>query len=86
MLILLIHIWSKCNFLTKIIEMLIWMFSVLLITGGEITDLFDRTTHEEYESCLPEDSPSACDEKETLRDEEQDKGITAASKKLKGGL
>ncbi|XP_074735512.1 DNA endonuclease RBBP8 isoform X1 [Strix uralensis] len=48
-----------------------------------LTEMFDRTTHEEYESCLPEDSPSACDEKETLHDEEQDKGITAASKKLK---
>ncbi|NXS10208.1 CTIP endonuclease, partial [Neodrepanis coruscans] len=51
--------------------------------GGEITEMFDRTTHEEYESCLPEDNPSACDEKETLHDEEQDKGITVASKKLK---
>ncbi|NWV07348.1 CTIP endonuclease, partial [Ptilonorhynchus violaceus] len=51
--------------------------------GGEITEMFDRTTREEYESCLPEDNPSACDEKETLHDEEQDKGITAASKKLK---
>ncbi|XP_063251551.1 DNA endonuclease RBBP8 [Prinia subflava] len=50
---------------------------------GEITDMFDQTTHEEYESCLPEDSTSACDEKEILHDEEQDKGITAASKKLK---
>ncbi|XP_058689538.1 DNA endonuclease RBBP8 [Poecile atricapillus] len=49
---------------------------------GEITDMFDRTTHEDYESCLPEDSLSACDEKETLHDEEQDKEI-AASKKLK---
>ncbi|KAM9303338.1 DNA endonuclease RBBP8 [Morus bassanus] len=48
-----------------------------------LTEMFDRTTHEEYESCLPEDSPSACDEEETLHDEEQDKGITAASKKLK---
>ncbi|NWR60577.1 CTIP endonuclease, partial [Bucorvus abyssinicus] len=48
-----------------------------------LTEMFDRTTHEEYESCLPQDSPSACDEKETLLDEEQDKGITAASKKLK---
>ncbi|XP_010171034.1 DNA endonuclease RBBP8 [Antrostomus carolinensis] len=48
-----------------------------------LTEMFDRTTHEEYDSCLPEDSPSACDEKETLHDEEQDKGITAASKKLK---
>ncbi|XP_010072340.1 PREDICTED: DNA endonuclease RBBP8, partial [Pterocles gutturalis] len=48
-----------------------------------LTDLFDRTSHEEYESCLPEDSPSACEEKETLHDEEQDKGITAASKELK---
>ncbi|XP_074879220.1 DNA endonuclease RBBP8 isoform X2 [Buteo buteo] len=48
-----------------------------------LTEMFDRTTHEEYESCLPEDSPSACAEKETLHDEEQDKGITAASKKLK---
>ncbi|NWZ89395.1 CTIP endonuclease, partial [Nesospiza acunhae] len=62
---------------------LIWMFFVLLITGGEITEMFDRTSHEEYESCLPEDSPPACDERETLHDEEQDKGITAASKKLK---
>ncbi|XP_027494545.1 DNA endonuclease RBBP8 isoform X1 [Corapipo altera] len=50
---------------------------------GEITEMFDRTTHEEYESYLPEDSPSACDEKETLHDEERDKGITVASKKLK---
>ncbi|KAF1416945.1 DNA endonuclease RBBP8, partial [Spheniscus humboldti] len=48
-----------------------------------LAEMFDRTTHEEYESCLPEDSPSACDEKETLHDEEQDKGITAVSKKLK---
>ncbi|NXE64348.1 CTIP endonuclease, partial [Calcarius ornatus] len=62
---------------------LIWMLFVLLITGGEITDMFDRTSHEEYESCLPEDSPPACDERETLHDEEQDKGIAAASKKLK---
>uniref|UniRef100_A0A8B9Z3V8 DNA endonuclease RBBP8 n=1 Tax=Buteo japonicus TaxID=224669 RepID=A0A8B9Z3V8_9AVES len=51
-----------------------------------LTEMFDRTTHEEYESCLPEDSPSACAEKETLHDEEQDKGITAASKKLKSGI
>ncbi|XP_074002245.1 DNA endonuclease RBBP8 [Numenius arquata] len=48
-----------------------------------LTEMFDRTTHEEYESCLSEDSPSACDEKEILHDEEQDKGVTAASKKLK---
>ncbi|NWU11637.1 CTIP endonuclease, partial [Cephalopterus ornatus] len=51
--------------------------------GGEITEMFDQTTHEEYESCPPEDSPSACDEKETLHDEERDKGITVSSKKLK---
>ncbi|NXM02553.1 CTIP endonuclease, partial [Tyrannus savana] len=51
--------------------------------GGEITEMFDRTTHEEYESCPPEDSPAACDEKETLHDEEWDKGVTVASKKLK---
>ncbi|NXC40275.1 CTIP endonuclease, partial [Penelope pileata] len=48
-----------------------------------ITEMFDRTTNEEYESCLPEDSLSACDEKEALHDEDQDKGITVASKKLK---
>ncbi|XP_057253590.1 DNA endonuclease RBBP8 [Pezoporus wallicus] len=48
-----------------------------------LTEMFDQTTHEEYESCLPEDSPSACNEKETLCDEEQDEGGTAASKKLK---
>ncbi|NWU78665.1 CTIP endonuclease, partial [Onychorhynchus coronatus] len=64
-------------------KMLIWMFIVLFIIGGEITEMFDRTAHEEYESCLPEDSPSACDEKEILHDEERDKGITVASKKLK---
>ncbi|NWU27247.1 CTIP endonuclease, partial [Dyaphorophyia castanea] len=60
-----------------------FFFFSFLLFGGEITDMFDRTSHEEYESCLPEDSPSACDEKETLHDEEQDKGITAASKKIK---
>ncbi|XP_021244689.1 DNA endonuclease RBBP8 isoform X2 [Numida meleagris] len=48
-----------------------------------ITEMFDRTADEQYESCLPEDSLSACDEKETLHGEEQDKGITVASKKLK---
>ncbi|XP_074432924.1 DNA endonuclease RBBP8 [Larus michahellis] len=48
-----------------------------------LTEMFDRTTHEEYESCLPEDSPPECDEKEILHDEEQDKEVTAASKKLK---
>ncbi|NXN43283.1 CTIP endonuclease, partial [Rhinoptilus africanus] len=57
-------------------------FGLLFFFGGG-KKLFDRTTHEEYESCLPEDSPSACDEKEILHDEEQDKGVTAASKKLK---
>ncbi|NXV10903.1 CTIP endonuclease, partial [Cepphus grylle] len=68
---------------------LIWMFIMCFIIGGEnkkndtLTEMFDRTTHEEYESCLPEDSPSACDEKEILHDEEQDKEVTAASKKLK---
>ncbi|KFV39821.1 DNA endonuclease RBBP8 [Tyto alba] len=51
--------------------------------NDSLTEMFDQTTHEEYESCLPQDSPSACDEKESLHDEEQDKGITAASKKLK---
>lgn len=48
-----------------------------------ITEMFDRTNDEEYESCLPEDGLPACDEKETLHEEEQDKGITVASKKLK---
>ncbi|NXH90888.1 CTIP endonuclease, partial [Edolisoma coerulescens] len=56
---------------------------LFLWCGGEITDMFDRTSHEEYESYLPEDSPSACDDKETLHEEELDKGITAATKKLK---
>uniref|UniRef100_A0A8C9EHA0 RB binding protein 8, endonuclease n=1 Tax=Pavo cristatus TaxID=9049 RepID=A0A8C9EHA0_PAVCR len=51
-----------------------------------ITEMFDRTADEEYESCLPEDSLSACDEKETVRGEEQDKGITVASKKLKSEI
>lgn len=61
---------------------------MLFIIGGKkndtLTEMFDRTTHEEYESCLPQDSPSVCDEKETLLDEEQDKGIT--NKKLKSGI
>ncbi|XP_040403775.1 DNA endonuclease RBBP8 [Cygnus olor] len=48
-----------------------------------ITEMFDRTDVEEYESCLPEDGLPACDEKETLHEEEQDKGITVATKKLK---
>ncbi|KAK2546270.1 hypothetical protein Q9966_000375 [Columba livia] len=47
-----------------------------------LTDMFDRTSYEDYESCLQEDGV-AHDEKETLHDEEQDKGITAASKKLR---
>ncbi|OXB81663.1 UNVERIFIED_CONTAM: hypothetical protein H355_008912 [Colinus virginianus] len=51
--------------------------------NDSITEMFDRTADEEYESCLPEDSLSACDEKETLHGEEQDKGITVTSKKLK---
>ncbi|NXD93580.1 CTIP endonuclease, partial [Chaetorhynchus papuensis] len=74
---------SKTFFFFLFSLTVIWMFFMLLITGGEITDMFDQTSHEEYESCLPEGSPSACDEKETLHDEEQDKGIAAASKKLK---
>ncbi|XP_052560301.1 DNA endonuclease RBBP8 isoform X2 [Tympanuchus pallidicinctus] len=48
-----------------------------------ITEMFDRTADGEYESCLPEDSLSACDEKETVHGEEQDKGIAVASKKPK---
>lgn len=51
-----------------------------------ITEMFDRTNDEEYESCLPQDGLPACDEKETLHEEEQDKGITVASKKLKSGI
>ncbi|NXS52391.1 CTIP endonuclease, partial [Brachypteracias leptosomus] len=58
-------------------------FFFFVLLNDPLTEMFDRTTHEEYESCLPEDNPSACDEKEALHDEEQDKGITAASKKLK---
>lgn len=62
---------------------------VFAVIGGEkkmndtITEMFDRTADGEYESCLPEDSLSACDEKETVHGEEQDKGITVASKKPK---
>ncbi|KAF1621851.1 DNA endonuclease RBBP8, partial [Eudyptes chrysolophus] len=62
---------------TFLFHLACWFFN------DTLAEMFDRTTHEEYESCLPEDSPSACDEKEPLHDEEQDKGITAASKKLK---
>ncbi|XP_061851260.1 DNA endonuclease RBBP8 [Colius striatus] len=51
--------------------------------NNTLMEMFDQTAHEEYESCLPEDSTSAYDEKETLHGEEQDKEITAASKKLK---
>ncbi|XP_064026691.1 DNA endonuclease RBBP8 isoform X2 [Pogoniulus pusillus] len=47
------------------------------------TEMFERTTHEDYESCLAEDSPARCDGKEALPDEEQGKGITAGSKKVK---
>ncbi|NXN09680.1 CTIP endonuclease, partial [Indicator maculatus] len=47
------------------------------------TEMFDRTSHEGYESCLAEDSSSRCEEKETLHDEEQEKAIPAASKKLR---
>ncbi|NXJ12925.1 CTIP endonuclease, partial [Odontophorus gujanensis] len=72
---------------------LTWMFVAYflffaVIGGGKkmndsITEMFDRTADEEYESCLPEDSLSACDEKETLHGEEQDKGTSVTSKKLK---
>ncbi|NXJ93754.1 CTIP endonuclease, partial [Corythaixoides concolor] len=62
---------------------LIFVCTPEVLDYAKYTAMFDRTTREEYESCLPEDSPSACDEKETLHDEEQDKGITAASKKPK---
>ncbi|NXY15272.1 CTIP endonuclease, partial [Atrichornis clamosus] len=70
---------------SKIFFPLFFPFGLLFLWygGGEITEMFDRTTHEEYESCLPEDSASTCDEREMLHDEEQDKGVTAASKKLK---
>ncbi|XP_054036119.1 DNA endonuclease RBBP8 [Dryobates pubescens] len=57
--------------------------------GGEtkmndsLTEMFDRTSHEDYESCLAGESPSGCEEKEALPDEEQEKGIPAASKRLK---
>ncbi|NXA20100.1 CTIP endonuclease, partial [Ibidorhyncha struthersii] len=82
---------SACSVISKKkpTKRLIWMFIMLFIIGGEkkkndtLTEMFDRTAHEEYESCLPEDSLSACDEKEILHDEEQDKGVPAASKKLK---
>ncbi|NXD15981.1 CTIP endonuclease, partial [Nothocercus nigrocapillus] len=47
------------------------------------TEMFDRTSHEEYESCLAEDDLSACDERETLHDVDQDKEIAAANKNLK---
>ncbi|KAM8811632.1 DNA endonuclease RBBP8 [Eudromia elegans] len=56
--------------------------------GGEkkkndtLTEMFDRTSHEEYESCLVEDDLAACDEKEALHDNDQDKEI-AANKNLK---
>lgn len=51
-----------------------------------ITEMFDRTADEEYESCLPEDSLSVCDEKETVHGEEQNKEITVASKKPKSEI
>ncbi|NWJ07138.1 CTIP endonuclease, partial [Crypturellus undulatus] len=49
---------------------------------SSVSEMFDRTSHEEYESCLAEDDLSACDEKETLHDDDQDKEI-AANKNLK---
>ncbi|NXP50623.1 CTIP endonuclease, partial [Heliornis fulica] len=63
---------------SKILFLFLFLFG---LRRKYLKELFDRTTHEDYESCLPEDSPSACDGKETLHDEEQDKA--AASKKLK---
>ncbi|XP_025891256.1 DNA endonuclease RBBP8 [Nothoprocta perdicaria] len=48
-----------------------------------LAEMFDRTSHEEYESCLAEDDLSACDEKETLHDDDRDKEIAAANKNLK---
>ncbi|NWI21514.1 CTIP endonuclease, partial [Crypturellus soui] len=49
---------------------------------SSVSEMFDRTSHEEYESCLAEDDLSACDEKETFHDDDQDKEI-AANKNLK---
>ncbi|XP_068021563.1 DNA endonuclease RBBP8 isoform X2 [Melanerpes formicivorus] len=57
--------------------------------GGEtkmndsLTEMFDRTAHEDYESCLAGESPSGCEEKAALPDEEQEKGVPAASRRLK---
>uniref|UniRef100_A0A8C6ZNC1 DNA endonuclease RBBP8 n=1 Tax=Nothoprocta perdicaria TaxID=30464 RepID=A0A8C6ZNC1_NOTPE len=51
-----------------------------------LAEMFDRTSHEEYESCLAEDDLSACDEKETLHDDDRDKEIAAANKNLKSGI
>jgi len=68
------------------------LFDFFAVIGREkkmndtITEMFDRTADEEYESCLPEDSLSACDEKETVHGEEQNKEITVASKKLKSEI
>ncbi|KYO48258.1 DNA endonuclease RBBP8 isoform A [Alligator mississippiensis] len=47
-----------------------------------LAELFDRTSHEEYESCLVDDSSSACDEKENPHEEENEE-MSAAKEKQK---
>ncbi|KAM7175825.1 DNA endonuclease RBBP8 isoform 1-T4 [Macrochelys suwanniensis] len=52
--------------------------------NNSLTEMFDRTSYEEYESCLEEDSPSACDEKENpLEEEEENEEVSSASKLMK---
>uniref|UniRef100_A0A8C3S4B2 DNA endonuclease RBBP8 n=1 Tax=Chelydra serpentina TaxID=8475 RepID=A0A8C3S4B2_CHESE len=51
--------------------------------NNSLAEMFDRTSYEEYESCL-EDSPSACDEKENpLEEEEENEEVSSASKLMK---
>ncbi|XP_029769738.1 DNA endonuclease RBBP8 [Terrapene carolina triunguis] len=52
--------------------------------NDSLAEMFDRTSYEEYKSCLEDDSPSACDEKENpLEEEEENEEVSSASKLTK---
>ncbi|XP_074800610.1 DNA endonuclease RBBP8 isoform X2 [Natator depressus] len=52
--------------------------------NDSLAEMFDRTSYEEYKSCLEEDSSSACDEKENpLEEEEENEEVLSASKLMK---
>ncbi|XP_037748686.1 DNA endonuclease RBBP8 isoform X3 [Chelonia mydas] len=52
--------------------------------NDSLAEMFDRTSYEEYKSCLEEDSSSACGEKENpLEEEEENEEVLSASKLMK---